>query len=194
MIPITAHYRARRNLHNKGVRRSLQFLMTQPVKQTASQCYIEDDVIFSAELWFSTWVYISCRSTAAGVLCFCKWFYSVLAVFTGNDFTFHFPLYYSYAQKGNKLLMENRPCTGRRPCAPLWPTAVMAGSSTGTLGREGSVALHDAHVSNVKTVLPLPLSLFCLALCYLGLQGYVIPPRCTVTVPLLRESYLVGSQ
>lgn len=33
-----------------------------------------------------------------------------------------------------------------------------------------------------------------LAVCYLSLQVRVISPRYTVTVPVLRESYLLGSQ
>lgn len=63
-----------------------------------------------------------------------------------------------------------------------------------------SMALHSPDVSNIKQSslslsLALSISLFLfLVVCYLGLQGYVIPPQCAVTVPLLRESYLAGSQ
>lgn len=173
--------------------------MIQPVKKIVSLCYITEDMIFSAELWFSTFVYVMQIDHSWSVL-FLQMILHHLGSLYRKCFHISFPTLLRLHTKATKCWWRTVPAPAEipaPPCGQQWSWKVVLQGHRIEEHSKQSVALHSLDVSSIKQYFSHSLSLsffLFLVVCYLGLQGYVIPPHCTVTVPLLREPYLAGSQ
>lgn len=108
-----------------------------------------------------------------------------------SHFISHSP---TVTHKGYKVLMGGPSCTLRRQCTPLWQSPAFHGDVTEPSTQSKAQLSSNPDESN-RNIKKTELSLFRgLEVCYLSLQVCVISPRYMVTVPVLRESYLLGSQ
>lgn len=111
-----------------------------------------------------------------------------------SHFISHSP---TVTQKGYKVLMEDRPALSEDtapPCGIHGHSRAFQRDVTEQSTQSKAQLSSNPDVSN-RNIKKTRLSLFrAHAVCYLSFQVCVISPCYTVTAPVLRESYLLGSQ
>lgn len=196
MSRMTTHYRHHGDLHNKGVCHSLPFLMIQPVKQTLLTLKKSRQPVQRGEfLLCKLKLRDTCTQLSIRTTIFLSSFISHrLGRLYFWCFHISFPTLLLLHIKVTKCWWEDPSCTLRRRCTPLWHSPAFHGDVAEPSTQSKARLSSNPDVSN-RNIKKTELSLFRgLAVCYLSLQVCVISPRYTVTVPVLRESYLLGSQ